>query len=227
MKVSIVTAILNSHEMVRRQILYYNSLQLSDDIEVLFVDDGSEPPIQVFLATNFNMRLLYTNDFRDWTQPTARNFGVKEARGEYVICTDIDHILLRETIETVLNTQYDVVRFKRFIGALDERGLFTQDRDILEQYGYSKDRGLRISAHGNSYAIKRELFLRLGGSQQKDHYPNRDEVPLKRQLKRLAIQGEINIIPDDDRPSIYLIPNGRYSGDKNSNPFGMFHELKR
>jgi glycosyltransferase involved in cell wall biosynthesis len=227
MKVSIVIAVLNSHEIVRRQILYFNSLKLPEDIEVILIDDGSEPALQIFLATNFRLRLLYTNNFMPWTQPEARNMGVRAAIGEYVICTDIDHILPRETIDTVLDTKYDVVRFKRFIGALDEHGIFTQDRNVLEQYGYSKERGLRISAHGNSYAIKRELFLRLGGSRQKDHYPNQDEAPLKRQLKRLAKQREITIIPDDDRPSIYMIPNGRYAGDKDANPFGLFHELKR
>jgi hypothetical protein len=40
-------------------------------------------------------------------------------------------------------------------------------------------------------------------------------------------RGEITRIPDDDRPTIYMVPNGRFCGDKNFNPFGLFHDLKR
>jgi glycosyltransferase involved in cell wall biosynthesis len=222
MRASIVIAVLNSHEVVRRQILHFENMPLPEDVELIIVDDGSSPPIEV------NGHMVYkTNDFRPWTQPEARNKGVEFAKGEYVICTDIDHILVKETIETVLNTKYDVVRFKRCVGVLDENGDFSMDREMLEAYGYPRNRGERISAHGNSYAIKRELFLKLGGSQQKDSYPNRDEVPLKRHLKRMAANGEISIIPDDERPYIYMIPNGRFCGDKDYNPFGLFHNLKR
>lgn len=220
MKASVVIAVLNSHEIVRRQMLHFTRMALP--IEIILVDDGSVPPIEAKGAT-----VLRTNDTRPWTQPMARNLGVKMAHGEYVICTDIDHVLPKEAIECVLNIDYDVVRFKRFVGVLDEQGHLTQDRETLARYGYPPDRGLRISAHGNSYAIKRDLFLELGGSQQKERYPNQDEVLLKRKLKKLAQEGKVRIIPDDDRPPIYLIPNGRYSGDRNANPFGLFHELKR
>lgn len=225
MKVSIVIAVLDSHEIVRRQLLYFEKMNLSANVEIILIDDGSNPPLEH--SGMKNLIIQQTHNTQPWTQPMARNFGVAMASGEYVICTDIDHILPRETIENILNTKYDVIRFKRFVGILDANGEFSQDREALYQYGYPKNRDLRICAHGNSYAIKRELFLKLGGSQQKEHYPNRDEVPLKRQLKRLSANAEISIIPDDERPFIYMIPNGRYCGDKNYNPFGLFHNLKR
>jgi hypothetical protein len=31
----------------------------------------------------------------------------------------------------------------------------------------------------------------------------------------------------DERPTIYMFPNGRYCGEKDFNPFGLFHDLKR
>ena len=168
-----------------------------------------------------------TNNFQPWTQPEARNIGAKMARGEYLICTDIDHIVTCGLVETVRKTAFDVVRFKREVAILDETGEFTQDRAELTRWGFPPENGLRISAHGNSYAIKRELFLELGGSQQKAVYPNRDEVKLKRGIKKLEAAGKITRIPDDDRPYIYMFPNGRYSGDIDCNPFGFFHNLKR
>jgi glycosyltransferase involved in cell wall biosynthesis len=222
-EVSIVIAILNSHEVVRRQLLYFQKMNLSDEVEFVFVDDGSKPPIDGELK---NLTIHRTNDFRPWTQPMARNIGARIASGEYLICTDIDHIVSKALIERVMVGDYDVYRFKREAGVLDENGNFTQDMNELKKYGLP-ERSLRLPAHGNSYAIRRGIFLALGGSQQKEQYPNRDEIPIKRGIKRLETRGDITRIPDDDRPTIYMIPNGRFCGDKDYNPFGLFHDLKR
>lgn len=229
MKLSIVTAVLNSHEVVRRQILHYKKINLSPDVEIVFVDDGSDPSLKSFIASlgiDFYPTILETHNTGDWTQPAARNFGVKHAKGEYVIVTDIDHIISKELIDIVLTTEYDKINFKREAGVIDENGEFTQDMGVLMTYGFPQRR-LRLSAHSNSYAIRKGLFIGLGGSQQKDHYPNRDEVSIKRKLKQLNAEGKIKIIPDDDRPTIYMIPNGRFCGDKDYNPFGLFHNLTR
>jgi glycosyltransferase involved in cell wall biosynthesis len=206
-------------------------LKLSDDVEVIFVDDGSKPSHKrPYFKLNFNFRFIYTNDFRNWTQPKARNIGVKEAKGEYVLCTDIDHIVMQDAIDKVREDKYDVVRFKREVGILDERGQFTQDLSVLQMYGYNREK-LRISAHGNSYIFKRDLYLELGGVSEanvgRETHPNREEKPLKRAVRRLAEEGKIKLCDGDDRPTIYLIPNGRFCGDKDADPLNLFHNLER
>lgn len=225
MKATILIAVLNSHEVVRRQLEWFRNMRLPDSVEILLIDDGSEPPLTGELR---NLRIVPTNDFRPWTQPLARNAGAQIALGEYLICTDIDHIITRELVNTVLNTRYDFVRFRRELGVLDENGNFTQDHETLVKYGIPEIRTkLRLPAHGNSYAIKKELFLRLGGSQKKEQYPNQDELPLKHSIKRMQASGEISVIPDEERPVIYMIPNGRFCGERDYNPFGLFHNLSR
>ncbi|HRQ68059.1 MAG TPA: hypothetical protein P5031_05795 [Candidatus Syntrophosphaera sp.] len=231
MKATILISVLDSHEMVRRQILHFEKMNLPDDVEILFMDDGSRPPLSCNGTTLKNFCIWPTNDFRPWTQPLARNLGARMAKGEYLICTDIDFIITKEIVDCVRNTSYDVIRFKREVGILDENGDLTQDHDKLVEYGFPRDRierrGLRLSAHSNSYAIKRELFLKLGGSQKKDSYPNQDEIRIKHRIKKLAQSGDIKIIPDDDRPTIYMVPNGRFCGDIDYNPFNLFHSLSR
>ena len=232
MKVSIVTAILNSSEIARRQLLHYQKLNLPADVEVVFVDDGSDPPLHFNREDyNFNFSLYATGDTSDWTQPAARNFGARKAIGEYCIFTDIDHIISREVVEVARNATAHVIRFKREVGVLDVKGDFTQDRDILLSWGLLKKHKLKIGPHGNSYIFKRQLYLDLDGVDEKYvgtvKYPNREEVPLKQKLKKLVKRNAIEIIDDDTKPTIYMMPNGRYCGHKDYNPFGLFHNLSR
>lgn len=230
MKVSIVNAILNSPEIARRQILHYNKIGLPADVELIFVDDGSDPPLNIEVVPNFSFSLFQTNDFRSWTQPAARNFGAKKAEGEFLILTDIDHIISSEVVNLAMNCKHDVVRFKREAAVLDENGDFTQDMAVLRTYGFVRNK-LRIAPHGNSYIMRKSLFLDQGGVDTRyvgtGKYPNREEVPLKAKLKRLCVDGKITILDDNTKPTIYMFPNGKYCGDKDYNPFGLFHNLSR
>ena len=229
MKVSIIQAVLNSPEIVRRQLLHYKEMNLPDDVEFIIVDDGSNPPLVDSIRLK-NLLICYTKDKREWTQPAARNFGARNADGEFCIFTDIDHIISREVVEIARSCPADVVRFKREAGVLDEHGNFTQDRDILREWGF-REGGLRLAPHSNSFIIRRDLYLSLGGVSERyvgsGIHPNREEVPFKKKLKPLEKAGEITIWQDQTKPMLYMMPNGRYCGDKDANPFGFFHDLKR
>jgi glycosyltransferase involved in cell wall biosynthesis len=213
-------------------------MNLRDDVEVIIVDDGSDPPLRKgsieYLFGDLggmNLTIHPTNDFRPWTQPIARNTGVRMAKGEYVMCTDVDHIFTQRAIREAYYCKYDVRRFKRQFGVLDEHGNFTQDIDELKRWGLPQERidkrGLRIRPHSNSYIIRRDWFLEIGGSREDRimFYPNRDEVPLKKKIKILTRRGRMSL--DPDRSVIYMFPVGHFCGDVDYNPFGFFHDLKR
>ena len=230
MKVSIIMAVLNSQEILNRQMLYYKKMNLPDDVEIIFVDDGSEPPMIPFIDLK-NCTIYYTNDKREWTQPAARNFGAKKAKGEFCIFTDIDHIIPKDTVDIARNyRQFDVIRFNREAAILDEGGNFTQDWDVLRAWGFNRG-GLKVAPHSNSFIVRTGLYIGLGGVSERyvgsGKHPNREEVPFKQKLKRLELEDKIKIWQDRSKPMIYMIPNGRYCGDKDANPFGFFHNLKR
>jgi glycosyltransferase involved in cell wall biosynthesis len=202
-------------------------------MELVLVDDGSNPPFSVDDYDLPNLRIIRHDLDANWTQPAARNLGVKSAHGEWVLTTDIDHIVTKELIDVVVNTNGDVVRFARHLAILDEDGNFSQDREILKLYGVLpnllKRRKLKVSPHCNSCAIKRDLFLRIGGvSEEKvgsGVYPNREEFALKRGLRKVFRKKEAVLA--EEKPVIYMIPNGRFCGDEDYNPFGLFHSLSR
>lgn len=222
MKLSIIIPVLDSHEIVRRQVIHFGRLaRLDKDVEVMLVDDGSEPPIPDY----YGITVIKTNDKRPWTQPKARNMGAKEAKGENLLFTDIDHIVTKDAIEFGKTMKYDYARFRRELAVLQGDGSITQDRGVLVAYGIPTQRSLRISCHTLSMIIKRDVFEQTGGFREKlGSYPTHDDGNMKRALKRFKKCPDNN---PDERPLIYMIPNGRYCGDKNSNPFNLFHKEQR
>lgn len=230
MKVSIVIPVLDSHEIVRRQLLYFKNMNLPDDVEIIFVDDGSDPPLKTVSGADA-ITIYETNDTAEWTQPSAKNYGVKQATGEFIIVTDIDHIIPRDIIELARAAEVDLIRFKREAGILDENGDFTAEWEVLKTWGMLPRNGKRISPHSNSFAIRRGLYLELGGVSERycgtGKYPNREEIPFKKKLWPLLQSGEVEYIGDDNRPTIFMMPNGRYCGDRDFNPFGFFHNTTR
>lgn len=236
MRLSIVIAVLDSPEVVRRQCLHFAAMPLPDDVELVLVDDGSTHALTLPDVTPKNCG-IYRHDIpAAWTQPAARNYGVRHASGEYLICTDIDHIVTRELIDTVLRGEYDWIKFRREVAVLDEQGKIVQTEESILSYGFEPERlrrrGFRIAPHTNSFAIRRQLYLAVGGVSEhrvgSGKHPNREEIPLRRTLHPMADRGEIRLLDaDGQRPTIYMIPNGKYCGDKDYNPFGLFHNLPR
>lgn len=233
MRVSIVIAILNSHEIVRRQYLHFGKMDLPDDVEIIFVDDGSDPPLDQPNLKNF---LLHrTNDKRQWTTGIARNAGARIASGDYLLMTDIDYVIPLDAIEAARNLKEDKMCFRREFGVLTEQGVLTQDVSALRQWGLTDDRiksrGLKIAPHPNNFAMKKDVFWSLGGYREDrmgEGYPKcTDDGAFKIRWTKLLNSGGATIQDADLRPTLYMFPTGQYCGDVDFNPFGYFHSLTR
>lgn len=238
MKTSIVFAVLDSHKAVDRHLRYFEQMPLPDDVELVLVDDGSTPPLKEFLRYDHrpkNLRILRHDIDAEWTQPAARNLGAREAQGEFLILSDIDHIVTKELIDFVNRGEWDCMMFKREVAVLDEDGDFVQDDETVLEYGYLpwrlEENKYTIPKHVNSFGIRKDLYLKLGGMDERrvgtNRYPNHDDSRLRNRLHKLRVAGEIKYCPEDQWPMIYMFPNGKYAGDVDHNPFGLFHDLTR
>ena len=228
MKLSVIINVYNSHGAVARQVKHFQKMDLPKDLEIIFVDDGSTPP----LITPFTT--LYTNDKRPWTQGLARNAGAYHASGEYLLMTDVDHILSEEAIWDSYQFTGDKMIFPRFLGVLLEDGSLTQDEDILLAYGAFQSlqrgkRGLYASYHGNTFCMKKETFLKLGGYDPKHcelrhHAKSKqgEDSVLNRAWNHYA--APLGLKPEVGSP-IYIFPIGRYNRNYDLNPMGLFHTL--
>ena len=224
MKVSIIITALDSQEIVRRQLLYLDRMPLPEGVEVVLIDDGSIPPIEVE-NVSFPLTSYRTNDFRPWTQAAARMKGINLSEGEKLICVDIDHVVTEGLIRFVMNSDYDFIKFKSKLAVLDEYGQLQSDRDSLMKYGVPlarlKRRGLNVCPPGNCYAASKDLLLKLSAK------PKNHKLRLQHLLNMLKRKNEVSTCKGSERPLVYVIPNGRFCGDVDTNPFGLFHGLSR
>lgn len=231
MRLSIVHPVLDSHEIVRRQILHYKKMELPDDIEIIIVDDNSCPPLEDTVGLK-NITIVQTNDNRLWTWPIARNMGAEIARGVNILFADIDYIIPKETILRSADLIEDRMNYHRQFGVIDENGEFTQDFDTLKKYGLLesriRDKGVNVSCHTNTFTMKKEVFKKLGGyriDRIGRPYPQREDGDFDRDWLKRFNAGEFTRIYD--MPMVYMFPNGKFCGDVDFNPFGLFHSTSR
>lgn len=225
MKLSIIIPVLNSHEVVRRQLLHFERIGLRDDTELILVDDGSDPPIEN--TSNLPVTIHRTNDTRPWTWALARNAGARIAQGEYLFMYDIDHITTGFAINFIREFTGLKVQFVREFGVLDENGILTQDRDVLEQYGLPRENGLGLGPLPNNFAMRRDLFWELGGYREdlvEKPYPQGEDRAFRSAWRTFDPDGKKVCV---HRPKMYMFPNGKYLGDVDADPKGLFHTLSR
>jgi glycosyltransferase involved in cell wall biosynthesis len=217
MKLSVVISVYQSYEIVRRQLLHFEKMALP--IEVIIVDDGSDPPIS---GASYQ-----TSNRLAWTQGLGRNLGASKAAGEYLFMTDIDHILSREALEDALSFTGNKMIFRRQIAILDENGNVTQDRDILRAWGCDRE-NLDASVHGNTFVLRKDIFEELGGYDPK--YSMIGYHPISRHGDDCYFNTKWNR-RFRERPvmgrDIYVYPLGRFNRNGNLNPFGLFHNLSQ
>jgi hypothetical protein len=199
MKCSIIIAVLDSQEIFQRQMLHFNRI-VPASCEVIVVDDGSDPPLHNNERLRFPFKLLYTNDKRPWTQDKARNIGASVARGEYLLMTDIDHILTRKAIAHVKHFQGDMLRFQRRVGELNEQGKIARLGGVLKPAP-------------NIFAIKRTIFEHMGGYEETHGMYGTDQQ-ISATYQRFVSEGRAKRCQLGE--TIYVITDPKW-----------FHKLKR
>lgn len=200
------------------------------DTEIIIVDDGSDPPLENTCDLP-ELVIHRTNDKRPWTWALARNAGARIAQGEYLLMFDVDHILSLATIPYLRKFTGKKLQFFREIGVLDENGILTQDRDVLAEWGYPKNKGLSIGPLPNNFAIRRDLFWELGGYREdlvERPYPQGEDRHFRSVWRtyEIARGGEGSCV-HTQRLKMYMFPNGKYVGDVDGDVKGMFHKLSR
>lgn len=141
-KLSIIYPFYENHDMLKRQLEHWRALPqcVLEQTEFILVDDASPKPMTV-APTGLTMQAFRVRRDIRWNQHGARNIGAHHARGEWILLTDIDHIVPLETLTKVLNiTEPDIYTFER--AGMD---------------------GARVKPHVNSFLMTRDRYWEIGG----------------------------------------------------------------
>jgi hypothetical protein len=254
MKTSYIIAVLDSFDVVRKQLILLNNVlpKYKNDFEFILVSDGSDPLLitKIFEWNNkcfefleiiqeehskkwacdiytieglgFPFKIVETYDHRPWTQPRARNIGADISNGEWLLMTDVDHIIEENGLNDSYNFNGDKMVFRRKFAILDDNGEVIRDHETLKEYG-CQDKDLEvISSHANTFVMKKRIFCNL--LKGYDHkflgkYGN-DDVDLNKRYGELFKDNKVNrhIVAES---MMYVYPDPR-KDVKN-----IFHDLRK
>lgn len=134
------------------------------DWELIVVDDGSTDD-SVVIAQQLGARVLLTNG--RYGPAAARNLGAREANGRYLFFTDSDCQLHLDTLQQAANILCENSDLAALIGTYDDTpaapNFLSQYKNLFHHFIHQTSQpGARTFWTGCG-AIKREVFLRLGG----------------------------------------------------------------
>jgi hypothetical protein len=159
-RVSILFLVFESYEMVRRQVLYLNSLNLSKEFEVIFADDGSNPPVILYDKPNFSYKMVYRERTKSWTIPKIINYAASFAKGVYLMFLGVDHILSPDWVDYALRSNSGYSVFCRKYALINASGNLLK----IQYRGYGEDDFSDCFVDYTSLGwVRRNHFVKLEG----------------------------------------------------------------
>lgn len=131
--------------------------ELRERLHVIVVDDASahHPAKAVFAPSGLaSQRLFRASVHRRWDWLFCRNLGAEKARTEWLLLTDIDHVLPAETLQSLLKKKLDPLVAHRFSRV-----------DAPRTWPYALAECTPYKRHNDSWLMARQLFFhdRIGG----------------------------------------------------------------
>lgn len=133
-----------------------NSIPLRDDLNIIIIDDNSDPQIVNF--NNFpginrkNVDIIFTKEGKG--AGYARNIGLEKANSKWILFADADDFYsedLNEFLNSYQNTNFDVVFFKNYTIDNDTLKRVNKELMVEELYEECKLKGnfdpLKYKAH--------------------------------------------------------------------------------
>ncbi|MEZ9006738.1 glycosyltransferase family 2 protein [Vibrio sp. 10N.247.311.59] len=154
-KLSVIIPVFNTEKFIERCINSVISCE-SEEIEIIIVNDGSTDSSREIVTKNFNDERISIIDKSNGGLASARNKGVKEANGEYVLHLDSDDYLDNGVIEEILNgieSGSEVIIFD--IKVVSDNG------DLIRLW---KDTTLEYDTQLDNKSYLKEFFLRRGSA---------------------------------------------------------------
>lgn len=174
-RVTLVVPFYENHEFLKTQVAHWAGLppRLLEHLEIIVVDDGSPQPLEQLVVPGVRLRQFRIDVDVRWNWLAARNIGAHHAGGEWLLLTDMDHVVTREVLEVAI-----------YSDALDLRTVYAFDR--------REHTGQDLAPHSASFLMSKAMFWRIGGYDEalSGHYGTDGEY-----RRRVAGEAAIAILP--------------------------------
>jgi len=166
--VSIIITAFNEERYIERAIT--SALNQSyDNIEVIVIDDGSNDKTLV-LAEQFMPKVTIFHNESPTGLMEARNLGVRNAKGEYIMFLDGDDEYHTKKVEVQLNAMLKLPeKSMLFTGrtVYSEMGIpmihmLADLSGCIKSFGYNDVLQKKVTSLGATFMVKREEYLELG-----------------------------------------------------------------
>ncbi|MBW4645954.1 MAG: glycosyltransferase [Goleter apudmare HA4340-LM2] len=161
------------------------SLFLQENTEIIVVIDGHDSDSWQ-LAQSFPFKVIKITD--NGGPARARNLGASLAKGEILFFIDADVTINPDTLNLVAQTFANQPDLVALIGSYDDTpgatNFLSQYKNLFHHYTHQSACEEASTFWGACGAIRREIFLAVGGFNQTYRYPSVEDIELGYRLKQ-------------------------------------------
>ena len=182
--VSIVIPVYNGGEQFKRCLSAASDAIFPSD-EIIVVADGDTDGSWQF-AEKFGVRVLKIPE--PGGPAKARNLGAREARGDILFFIDADVVIVSDTVKCVTAVFRDNLDLAALFGSYDdepsETSFLSQYKNLLHHYVHQTAKEDAFSFWSGCGAIRRDIFMEMGGFNEMYRYPSIEDIELGYRLRK-------------------------------------------
>jgi GT2 family glycosyltransferase len=182
--VSVIIPVHNGGEKFRNCLLSVKALRTPPK-EVIVVADGHSDGAWK-LAEEFDVQVLKRSV--SGGPARARNLGAHHAKGDLLLFIDADVTIPNDMIEQVVNSFQNDPDLDVLIGSYDdepfESNFLSQYKNLLHHYVHQISNRDASTFWGACGAIRRDVFLKIGGFNKRYRRPSIEDIDLGYRLKK-------------------------------------------
>lgn len=182
--ISVVIPVYNGGESFRRCLAKFAQSNIAPH-ELIVVSDGDTDGSWL-VAEQFGAKVIRIPQSQGPAK--ARNLGAKEATGEIIFFVDADVEIYPETIEMVAQAFYTDDQLAALIGSYDDTpgasNFLSQYRNLFHHYTHQTSSPVASTFWGACGAVRRNIFLSVGGFNEAYRLPCIEDIELGYRLKK-------------------------------------------
>jgi GT2 family glycosyltransferase len=182
--ISVIIPVHNGGNKFRRCLLSVKALR-TPPTEVIVIADGTSDG-SCKLAEEFEVRLLKRSV--PGGPAVARNLGAHNAKGDILFFIDADVTVQVDAIEQVLNFFKTDPYLDALIGSYDDKpfetNFLSQYKNLLHHYVHQTSDEEASTFWGACGAIKRDVFMEIGGFDETYQRPSIEDIDLGYKLRK-------------------------------------------